>query len=344
MRFDPRKGMLRDRYGRVARDVRVSLTDRCNLRCAYCMPAEGLEWLPTENTLTDEEIVRLIRISLDLLGVEEIRFTGGEPLLRRSLESIAASCKEMRTHLGTTPSMAITTNGLGLDKRAKGLVEAGITRANISLDSLNKERYAQIARRDRLPDALRGIKAASDAGMSPIKINAVAMKGINEDEVGDLLAFCLDHGYHLRFIEQMPLGPAHGWRRDQLLTQEDILNRLSERFELTPSSEPRGAAPAELWDVAESDDHPTGDVGVIASVTNPFCDACDRTRLTADGQLRTCLFADKETDLRTPMRDGATDEEIAEIWIGATVEKQAGHGMSRPDFKAPERTMSRIGG
>ncbi|MDO5048756.1 MAG: GTP 3',8-cyclase MoaA [Actinomycetaceae bacterium] len=344
MHFEPDKGMLRDKYGRVARDVRVSLTDRCNLRCAYCMPAEGLDWLPTEDTLTDEEVVRLVRIAVELLGVEEIRFTGGEPLLRRSLEDIVAECATLRTHKGTPPPMSITTNGLGLDKRAESLVEAGISRANISLDSLTRERYAQIARRDRLHDALRGIQAAADAGMSPIKINAVAMKGINEDEVADLLAFCLDHGYHLRFIEQMPLGPAHGWRRDQLLTQQDILDRLSQRFELTPSSEPRGAAPAELWNVAESADHPAGDVGVIASVTNPFCTACDRARLTADGQMRTCLFATTETDLRTPMRDGATDEELAQIWIGATWEKQAGHGMSRPDFRPPERTMSRIGG
>lgn len=344
MRYTPSEGVLRDRYGRVARDIRVSLTDRCNLRCAYCMPAEGLDWIPQPDTLTDAEILRLIRISLELLGVEEIRFTGGEPLLRRSLEYIASECSKMRTHLGEPPEMAITTNGLGLDKRAEGLVAAGITRANISLDSLIPQRYAQIARRDRLPDALRGIEAADKAGMSPIKINAVAMKGINEDEVADLLAFCLDHGYHLRFIEQMPLGPAHGWSRDQLVTQHDILEKLAERFELTPSSKPRGAAPAELWDVAESENHPAGDVGVIASVTNPFCDECDRTRVTADGQLRTCLFATTETDLRGPMREGASDEEIAEIWAGATFEKQAGHGMARPDFRPPERSMSRIGG
>ncbi|MDO5034945.1 MAG: GTP 3',8-cyclase MoaA [Actinomycetaceae bacterium] len=344
MGTDTQFGLLRDRFGRVARDLRVSLTDRCNLRCAYCMPAEGLEWIPTEKTLTDEEIVRLIRIGVEMLGIEEVRFTGGEPLLRRSLEEIAAEASKMRTHLGAAPELSITSNGLGLDKRAEGLVAAGVSRANISLDSLDRERYAKIARRDRLDDALRGIEAADRAGMSPIKINAVAMKGVNEDEVQDLLGFCLDRGYHLRFIEHMPLGPVHSWKRDQLLTQQDILDRLSQKFELTPSSEPRGAAPAELWDVAESADHPAGDVGVIASVTNPFCNDCDRTRLTSDGQIRTCLFATTEFDLRTPMRGGASDEELARLWMGTTLEKQAGHGMARPDFQPPKRTMSRIGG
>lgn len=337
-------GLLRDQFGRVARDLRVSLTDRCNLRCSYCMPAEGLEWLPSEQTLTDEEVVRLIRIGVEMLGIEEVRFTGGEPLLRRSLEQIAAAASTLRTHLGDAPELSITTNGLGLDKRARDLVAAGISRANISLDSLDPKRYAAIARRDRLNDALAGIEAASRAGMAPIKINTVAMKGINEDEVADLLGFCLDHGYHLRFIELMPLGPAHSWRRDQLLTQRDILERLSERFELSPATGERGAAPAQLWHVAESADHPAGDVGVIASVTHPFCGDCDRTRLTSDGQIRSCLFAHEEFDLRTPMREGASDEELAKIWMGATWSKQAGHEMSRPDFEQPDRIMSRIGG
>lgn len=344
MQANKQFGVLNDRFGRVARDLRISLTDRCNLRCEYCMPAEGLEWLPTEKTLSDEEILRLIRIGIEMLGIEQVRFTGGEPLLRRSLEQIVAHTKAMTTHLGTSPHISITSNGLGLDKRAEALARAGVSRANISLDSLNRQRYATIARRDRLADALRGIEAADAAGMSPIKINAVAMKGINEEDIVDLLAYCLDHGYHLRFIEHMPLGPAHSWKRDQLLTQADILERIATKFELSPSVKPRGSAPAELWNVAASSNHPAGDVGVIASVTSPFCDDCDRTRLTADGQIRTCLFATEETDLRTPLRAGASDEELATIWMGATVAKQAGHGMGRPDFQPPERTMSRIGG
>ncbi|KGF02667.1 MULTISPECIES: GTP 3',8-cyclase MoaA [Actinomycetaceae] len=344
MQSNTQLGVLTDRFGRVASDLRVSLTDRCNLRCEYCMPAEGLEWLPTENTLSDEEILRLIRIGIELLGIEQVRFTGGEPLLRRSLEQIVSQTKAMTTHLGAPPQISITSNGLGLDKRAEALFKAGVSRANISLDSLDQQRYAAIARRDRLADALRGIEAADRAGMSPIKINAVAMKGINEDDIVKLLAFCLDHGYHLRFIEHMPLGPAHSWKRDQLLTQADILEWISKKFELTPSSKPRGSAPAELWNVAASADHPAGDVGVIASVTNPFCDDCDRTRITADGQIRTCLFATTETDLRGPLRAGASDEELANIWMGATEQKQAGHGMGRPDFQPPKRTMSRIGG
>lgn len=335
---------LRDQFGRVARDLRVSLTDRCNLRCTYCMPLEGMEWMPREETLTDEEVVRLIRIGVEPLGIEQIRFTGGEPLLRRSLEDIARACSQFTTHSGAAPRMAITSNGLGLDKRAQGLFDAGITRANISLDSLDPKRYAQIARRDRFYDALKGIEAAQRVGMSPIKINTVAMRGINESEVADLLGFCLDHGYHLRFIEQMPLGPSHGWHRDQLLTEADLLNLLSDRFDLSPSPAPRGSAPAGLWDVAASEHHPAGDVGIIASVTDPFCADCDRTRLTADGQMRTCLFARGETDLRTPLRSGASDEQIADMWMGATWHKQAGHGMGRPDFRPPERTMSKIGG
>lgn len=344
MQANKQFGVLNDRFGRVARDLRISLTDRCNLRCEYCMPAEGLEWLPTEHTLSDEEILRLIRIGIEMLGIEQVRFTGGEPLLRRSLEQIVSQTKAMTTHLGKSPQISITSNGLGLDKRAEALAEAGVSRANISLDSLNRQRYATIARRDRLADALRGIEAADAAGMSPIKINAVAMKGINEEDIVDLLAYCLGHGYHLRFIEHMPLGPAHSWKRDQLLTQADILERLATKFELSPSAKPRGSAPAELWNVAASSNHPAGDVGVIASVTNPFCDDCDRTRLTSDGQIRTCLFATEEADLRTPLRSGASDEELATIWMGATAEKLAGHGMGRPDFQPPERTMSRIGG
>lgn len=334
---------LVDQYGRVARDLRVSLTDRCNLRCSYCMPAEGLAWLPTEDTLTDAEVVRLLRVAVETLGVHTIRFTGGEPLLRRSLEQIVAAASALRTPDGQAPELSLTTNGIGLDKRAAGLAAAGLTRVNVSLDSLNRERYARIARRDRLPDVLAGLAAADAAGLHPVKVNAVAMRGLNEDDIVPLAAFCLARGYRLRFIEHMPLGPEHAWDRTTMVPATEILAALATRFTLTPAGQ-RGAAPAEEWLVAASDDHPAGRIGVIASVTRPFCADCDRTRVTADGQIRTCLFARTETDLRGPLRAGASDDELAAIWQGAHHTKAAGHGIDAPGFTQPDRGMSAIGG
>ena len=334
---------LRDTFGRVARDLRVSLTDRCNLRCSYCMPADGLAWLPSAEVLTDEEVSRLVGVAVSHLGVRTVRFTGGEPLLRPGLPGIVAHAAGLRTDRGEPPDLALTTNGIGLDRRAAELAGAGLGRVNVSLDSLDRARYAALARRDRLPDVLAGLVAADAAGLRPVKVNTVVMRGANEVDVVPLLEFCLVRGYRLRFIEQMPLGPEHGWDRTAMVTAQEILATLRDHFALTPAGQ-RGAAPAEEWLVAASGRHPAGRVGVISSVTAPFCGACDRTRLTADGQLRTCLFSHTETDLRTALRAGASDEDLAGLWLGAHREKSAGHGIGMAGFQQPARNMSSIGG
>lgn len=333
---------LTDSWGRVARDLRVSLTDRCNLRCSYCMPPEGLDWLPTEATLSDDEVKRLLRIAMTL-GIREIRFTGGEPLLRRSLEELVAYAHSLRTDEGKAPELSLTTNALGLDKRAAGLAAAGLSRVNISLDSVDPDVYAHISHRDRLADVLTSIDAAIEAGLQPIKVNAVAMRGVNEESLRGLLRYCLTKGAQLRIIEHMPLGPRNTWNKKTMVPAEEILEILGEEFELSQtSSDPH--APAKLWSVAAGEDHPAGTVGIIASVSKPFCADCDRTRITADGQMRDCLFAKSETDLRTPLRNGSSDEEIAKIWAGAMAKKAAGHGINDPKFIAPDRYMSAIGG
>lgn len=335
---DPR---LIDSWGRVATDLRVSLTDRCNLRCTYCMPAEGLEWMPTDQALTDDEIIRLVRIAIERLGVREIRFTGGEPLLRKGLEDIVAATAALENR----PEMSVTTNGLGLVRRARGLATAGLDRVNVSLDTLRPERFAEITRRDRLHDVLDGLHAARDHGLGPIKINTVLMPGLNDDEAPDLLAWALAEGYELRIIEQMPLDAGHSWQRDKMITAEQILDSLGTRFALTPDSVPRGGAPAERWIVdGYSVDGAPARVGVIASVTRPFCGDCDRTRLTADGQVRNCLFARSENDLRSLVRGGGTDEQIAHAWRVAMWGKKPGHGIDDPGFLQPDRPMSAIGG
>jgi GTP 3',8-cyclase len=325
---------LEDRYGRVATDLRVSLTDRCNLRCSYCMPAEGLDWLPDETVLTDDEVVRLVRIGVELLGIREVRFTGGEPLVRRGLVDIVR-----RTHeLGVETSL--TTNALGLARMAPTLAAAGLDRVNVSLDSIRPESFFAITRRDLLHDVLAGLEAARDAGLGPVKINAVLMRGINDAEAPELLRWALGEGYQLRFIEQMPLDAQHGWSRQGMVTADEIFAALAAEFVLSPAEEPRGSAPAELFQV----DGGPGTVGVIASVTRPFCGDCDRVRLTADGQVRNCLFAREESDLRTALRSGATDEEIADRWIVAMLGKRPGHGIDDPTFLQPDRPMSAIGG
>ncbi|OLR89864.1 GTP 3',8-cyclase MoaA [Actinokineospora bangkokensis] len=327
---------LVDRYGRVATDLRVSLTDRCNLRCTYCMPAEGLDWLPGDELLTDAELTRLLRVAVTELGVTDIRFTGGEPTLRKGVEGIIAAAAA----LDPRPSLSMTTNAIGLARRAPALRAAGLDRVNVSLDTLRPDRYAAMTRRDRLDDVLAGLAAAHAAGLAPVKVNAVLLRGVNDDEAADLLRFCLEHGYRLRFIEQMPLDPQHGWDRSEMVTAAEILELLRARFDLTPSPRPRGAAPAERWLV----DGGPGDVGVIASVTRPFCAACDRTRLTADGSLRSCLFSRTETDLRGPLRAGASDAELADLWRAAMWGKLAGHGIDGGGFTQPDRPMSAIGG
>jgi cyclic pyranopterin phosphate synthase len=327
---------LIDRFGRVATDLRVSLTDRCNLRCTYCMPAEGLDWAPTEELLTNDEIVRLVGIGVHRLGIDEVRFTGGEPTLRKGLEDILSRVAALTPR----PEISLTTNGIGLARRARAFAAAGVDRLNVSLDTLRPERFQQITRRDRLTDVLDGMAAARAAGLNPVKVNTVLLRGVNDDEAVPLLRYCLDADYELRFIEQMPLDAQHSWQRDQMITAEEILARLREAFTLTPDPTERGGAPAERWLV----DGGPAVVGVIASVTRPFCGDCDRTRLTGDGQLRSCLFARTETDLRALLRGGAGDEEIADAWRTAMWAKAAGHGIDDPGFLQPDRPMSAIGG
>ncbi|HEY8111590.1 MAG TPA: GTP 3',8-cyclase MoaA [Actinomycetes bacterium] len=329
--------MLVDSFGRVATDLRVSLTDRCNLRCTYCMPAEGLDWLPSPTLLTDDEIVRLVRIAVERLGVTEVRFTGGEPLIRRGLIGIV----EQAAALSPRPRLSVTTNALGLARLAAPLRAAGLDRVNVSLDTLRADRFVALARRDRLADVIEGLAAAESAGLCPVKVNAVLMRGVNDDEAPQLLRWCLDRGYELRFIEQMPLDAQHGWRRDTMVTAAEILQELGEHFDLEPEDgDVRGSAPAETWLVNGGPER----VGVIASVTRPFCGACDRVRLTADGQVRTCLFARDESDLRSPLRSGASDAEIAQRWEVVMWGKKPGHGIDDPGFLQPARPMSAIGG
>jgi cyclic pyranopterin phosphate synthase len=333
---------LPDRYGRAATDLRVSLTDRCNLRCTYCMPVEGLPWLPTPTVLTDDEVVRLLGVAVRLLGVTEVRFTGGEPLLRPGLVPIVAAAAALTPR----PRISLTTNGIGLDRLAGPLREAGLDRVNVSLDTLDPDRFAALAHRRRLPDVLAGLRGAAATGLIPVKLNAVLLRGINDGEAGDLLRFALAGGYQLRFIEQMPLDPQHGWDRSQMVTAAEILAALEAEFTLLPDPAHRGSAPAETWLVAGFTDpagHPAR-VGVIGSVTRPFCGDCDRTRLTADGQVRNCLFARGESDLRTAMRGGASDAELAARWRAAMWSKLPGHGIDDPGFLQPSRPMSAIGG
>ncbi len=332
----PTDGVLVDRYGRVARDLRVSLTDKCNLRCTYCMPAEGLPWLAGPQLLGDDEVVRLVRVAVTRLGVTEVRFTGGEPLIRPGLVGIVAAVAAM----GPRPRISLTTNGIGLERLAPALRSAGLDRVNVSLDTLDRERFSRLTRRDRLDDVLAGLAGAAAAGLTPVKVNAVLMRGVNDDEAPALLRFALDHGYELRFIEQMPLDAQHGWDRTTMVTADEILAALRSAYALTADPAERGAAPAETWLV----DGGPARVGVIASVTRPFCGDCDRTRLTADGQVRNCLFATEESDLRGALRAGADDDELARRWRAATLVKRAGHGIDDPTFLQPTRPMSAIGG
>jgi cyclic pyranopterin phosphate synthase len=321
---------LVDTFGRVATDLRVSLTDKCNLRCTYCMPAEGLPWLPAPELLSDDELVRLITVAASL-GVKTVRLTGGEPLIRPGLVGLVE-------RLAGVVDLSLTTNGLGLTRLAQPLADAGLRRVNVSLDTLRPDRFLSLTRRDRHADVVEGLAAAAAAGLAPVKVNTVLMRGVNDDEALDLLDWCLERGYELRFIEQMPLDPQHAWDRAVMVTADEILEQLSARHTLTPDE--RGSAPAEVWLV---DGGPTR-VGVVGSVTRPFCGTCDRIRLTADGQLRNCLFAREESDLRAPLRAGATDAELAVRMQAAVRAKKAGHGIDEPGFLQPDRPMSAIGG
>ncbi len=326
---------LIDRFGRVARDLRVSITEKCSLRCTYCMPADGLPAIPRDELLTASEIARLVGIAVHQLGVREVRFTGGEPLTRADLVEIVGRSAQAAPGI----PLSMTTNGIGLDRKADALVAAGLGRINVSLDTVDREHFSALTRRDRLPAVLRGIEAAQRAGLSPLKINAVLMRETVDDAPG-LLAWALEHGARLRFIEQMPLDADEAWRRDGMVPASELLALLSRRFTLTPSGRDDPSAPAEEWAV----DGGPATVGIIASVTRNFCADCDRTRLTAEGTVRSCLFGDDETDLRGMLRGGADDGELADRWRAAMWGKKAGHGIDSPEFVRPLRSMGGIGG
>ncbi len=330
---------LVDSYGRIHRDIRVSLTDRCNLRCTYCMPHDFAAWMPSDELLTTEELMTVLEIGVSL-GIEEVRLTGGEPLLRPDIVDIVARINS----LPNPPKLSLTTNGIRLAELAQPLKDAGLERVNVSLDTLDAERFKKMTFRDRFDDVMKGLKAAKDAELAPVKINTVLMPGVNDDEAVALVKWSLDEGFKLRFIEQMPLDAGGIWDRLTMKTADDIFAALNPVFSLTPV-ETRGSAPAEEFLINGGPET----VGIIASVTRPFCGACDRLRLTADGQLRSCLFATKEMDLRDVLRSTELTEEQKRSEIEArfsktVISKLPGHGINDPSFIQPARPMSAIGG
>jgi cyclic pyranopterin phosphate synthase len=330
---------LVDTYGRVHRDLRVSLTDRCSLRCTYCMPADFADWIPSPELLTTDELMRVLEVAVDL-GITGVRLTGGEPLLRPDVADVVRRINE----LTRPPEISLTTNGLKLPTLAGPLRDAGLTRVNVSLDTLDRDRFKAMTFRDRFDDVIAGISAAQAAGLAPVKVNAVLMRGVNDDEAPALLRRALAEGWRLRFIEQMPLDASGVWLRSTMITADDIFDELSQHFSLTPVGG-RGSSPAEEFYV----DGGPQTVGIIASVTRPFCAACDRLRLTADGQLRNCLFARDELDLRAALRDPALsdaeiDAEVERRLRLVVKDKLPGHGVNDIGFIAPARPMSAIGG
>ena len=324
---------LVDPFGRVVRDLRISVTDRCNFRCTYCMPEEGMQWLPRSEVLTFEEIERLARICVERFGFDGIRLTGGEPTIRANIVTLV----EKLAALGV--DLAMTTNGATLRRLAGDLRAAGLRRINISLDTLDRGRFQEITRRDELDHVLDGIRAAKEAGFDPVKINAVIERDVNDDEIVALARFGRDEGVEVRFIEFMPLDAADEWQRSRVVGQDEIVATIAAEWpiEQVPA---RGAAPADRWRYLDTG----GLVGVIPTVTKPFCGDCDRVRLTADGQFRTCLFATSEIDLRVSLRDGADDDTVAAAIEQAVAGKWAGHRIDQVDFVRPARSMSQIGG
>jgi GTP 3',8-cyclase len=337
---------LVDPFGRTIRDLRISVTDRCNFRCTYCMPEEGMQWLPRSDVLTFEEIERLSRIFVERYGVDGIRLTGGEPTVRAHLPKLVAKLTGLRVpasspspRAGLAPDLALTTNGATFRLLAHDLRAAGLDRVNISLDTLQRERFVQMTRRDELTRVLDGIEAAKEAGFSPVKLNTVVERGVNDDEIVDLARFGRERGVEVRFIEFMPLDAEGGWGRTKVVSQDEIVGRIGEVFDLEPVAA-RGAAPADRWRYTDG----AGYVGVIPTVTKPFCGDCDRVRLTADGQFRTCLFATEEFDLRALLRAGADEDVVAAEIERAVGKKWAGHQINQVNFIRPQRTMSQIGG
>ncbi len=329
---------LVDPFGRVVRDLRISVTDRCNFRCTYCMPAEGMTWLPRAEVLTFEEIERLARLCVERFGFGGIRLTGGEPTIRAHITTLVSKLAALGVDL------AMTTNGATLRLIAHDLREAGLQRINISLDTLDRAKFERMTRRDELDNVLAGISAAKDAGFAPVKINAVIERGTNDDEIIDLARFGRDEGVEVRFIEFMPLDASGHWLTDKVVGQDEIVAILSAEFpiEQVPA---RGAAPADRWRYLDGGGLGGGaTVGIIPTVTKPFCGDCDRVRLTADGQFRTCLFATDEFDLRDALRDGESDDQIAARIQRAVGTKWAGHQINQVNFIRPVRSMSQIGG
>ncbi len=330
---------LIDTFGRVHRDLRVSVTDRCNLRCTYCMPPDFSDWMPGDHLLSIDELMTVISVAVEH-GITSIRLTGGEPLVRPDIVEIVARINA----LPMPPRITLTTNALRLADLAQPLADAGLERVNVSLDTLDRERFARLTFRDRFTDVLAGVEAALAAGLHPVKVNTVLMRGINDDEAVPMLRHAVANGWHLRFIEQMPLDAQGSWERGEMVTAAEIHDLLEEVFTLTPIPG-RGSAPAEEFLV---DDGPAT-VGIIASVSKPFCSACDRLRLTADGQIRNCLFAREETDVRATLRDPSLTEvqrrqRIASLFAASTLAKLPGHGINDPSFVQPDRPMSAIGG
>ena len=340
------KPELIDSYGRTVRDLRISVTDRCNFSCTYCMPEEGMVWLPRTEVLTYEEIARVARICVERFGVDGIRLTGGEPTVRAHLTKLISALAVLTVPTtadsplaGQPIDVAVTTNGATLALVAADLKRAGLRRINVSLDTLNREKFKQITKRDELASVLEGIDAAIAVGMAPVKVNAVVQRGVNDDEIIALATFGREKNIEVRFIEFMPLDAQGGWLNNAVVGQDEIVSTINEVFALEQIAS-RGAAPADRWRYLDG----KGTVGVIPTVTKPFCGDCDRVRLTADGQFRTCLFDTDEFDVRALLRNGADDDAIEALLRRAVGEKWAGHTIGQVSFVRPRRSMSQIGG
>ena len=325
---------LTDRFGRTATDLRISVTDRCNFRCRYCMPPEGLPWLPKDELLSFEEITRVARI-LTGYGIRSFKLTGGEPLVRRDLSKLVSQLRQV----SPDADISLTTNGYLLAEAATELKEAGLDRVTVSCDSLLAHRFSEITLRNALDGVMAGLDAAASAGLTPVKINTVVMRGVNDDEVVSFAELARQTGYEVRFIEYMPLDAQDEWNAEKVVPGAEIIETIGARFPL--ENVEQGSAPSAEYRFA---DGAPGGIGIIASVSAPFCESCDRLRLTSDGHLRACLFALDEVDLREPMRAGATDDDIAELARQCVAAKWAGHHIGRPDFVRPSRSMSMIGG
>ncbi|HET6811493.1 MAG TPA: GTP 3',8-cyclase MoaA [Acidimicrobiales bacterium] len=330
---------LVDPHGRTVRDLRISITDRCNFRCTYCMPQEGMTWLPRDEVLTYEEIERVARVCVERFGFEAIRITGGEPTVRARLPVLIAKLAALRVPgTGQPVDLAMTTNGATLGLLAHDLRAAGLSRINVSCDSLRPERFHSLTRRGQLDRVLDGISAAQDAGFDPVKVNVVTVRGVNDDEVVDFAAWGRESGVQPRFIEFMPLDADGAWSMDQVVPSAEVVAAIDAVFPLEPVL--HGPEPAARYRYRDG----KGEIGVIASVTQPFCGACDRIRITAEGQLRNCLFAVRETDLRAVLRGGGSDDDLAAAVAADVGRKWAGHQIGRVTFIRPARSMSQIGG